>query len=77
MMGAGFLTMIFAALALWQTRGQGVVTGRSWKLIAIWTPVLPVLANSFGWIFTEVGRQPWIVNGLMTTEVGVLSLIHI
>ena len=76
MMGAGFLTMIFAALALWKTRGQGVVTGRSWKLVAIWTPVLPVLANSFGWIFTEAGRQPWIVNGLMTTEVGVSTAVN-
>ena len=31
------------------------------------TPLLPVFANSFGWIFTEVGRQPWLVFGLMTT----------
>jgi cytochrome d ubiquinol oxidase subunit I len=26
-----------------------------------------VFANSFGWIFTEMGRQPWSVFGLMTT----------
>ena len=29
--------------------------------------VLPLLANSFGWIFTEMGRQPWIVFGEMLT----------
>ena len=75
MMGAGFLTMLFAAMALWKTRGDGVVTGRMWKHIAIWTPLLPVLANSFGWIFTEVGRQPWIVNGMMTTASGVSSSV--
>ena len=75
MMGAGFLTMLFAAMALWKTRGDGVVTGRMWKHIAIWTPLLPVLANSFGWIFTEVGRQPWIVNGMMTTASGVSSTV--
>ena len=34
-------------------------------------PFLPLLANSFGWIFTEIGRQPWAVFGLMTTEHGV------
>jgi cytochrome d ubiquinol oxidase subunit I len=75
MMGTGFLTMFFAALALWKTRGEGVVTGRIWKHIAIWTPLLPVMANSFGWIFTEVGRQPWIVNGMMTTSSGVSSSV--
>ena len=75
MMGAGFLTMLFAAMALWKTRGQGVVTSSMWKHIAIWTPLLPVLANSFGWIFTEVGRQPWIVNGLMTTQTGVSTTV--
>ena len=34
-------------------------------------PVLPLLANSFGWIFTEMGRQPWIVFGEMLTRDGV------
>ena len=29
------------------------------------------LGNAFGWIFTEMGRQPWIVFGLMTTRNGV------
>ena len=27
----------------------------------------PFLANTFGWLFTEMGRQPWIVYGLMNT----------
>jgi cytochrome d ubiquinol oxidase subunit I len=27
----------------------------------------PFLANTFGWLFTEMGRQPWIVYGLMAT----------
>ena len=32
---------------------------------------MPVFANSFGWIFTEMGRQPWSVFGLMTTASAV------
>lgn len=71
MMGAGFLTMVFAVWALWKTRRGGVVTAGYWKHIGIWTPLLPVLAMSFGWIFTEAGRQPWIVNGMMSTSRGV------
>ena len=75
MMGAGFLGMLFAVMALVKTRGDGVITGRMWKHIAIWAPILPVIANSFGWIFTEVGRQPWIVNGMMTVQQGVSSSV--
>ena len=36
------------------------------------SPLLPVVrATRFGWIFTEMGRQPWVVFGLMTTANGV------
>jgi cytochrome d ubiquinol oxidase subunit I len=34
-------------------------------------PFLPILANSFGWIFTETARQPWAVFGLIKTSDGV------
>lgn len=42
-------------------------------LLALLTPaiLLPYLANSTGWIFTEIGRQPWIVFGLQKTADGV------
>ncbi|PKW26900.1 cytochrome ubiquinol oxidase subunit I [Phycicoccus duodecadis] len=71
MMGLGFLTMLLAALTLWATRGTRVPHARWWLLVAAVTPLLPVFANSFGWIFTEMGRQPWLVYGLMTTATGV------
>ena len=34
-------------------------------------PLLPLAANSFGWILTEMGRQPWIVNGVLLTQSAV------
>ena len=34
-------------------------------------PIAVTLASSWGWIFTEMGRQPWVVFGLMTTANGV------
>ena len=71
MMGLGFLTMLFAFMAWMAARKEEAPTKGYWKHIAIWTPLLPVFAISFGWIFTEIGRQPWIVNGLMTTASGV------
>jgi cytochrome d ubiquinol oxidase subunit I len=39
-----------------------------------WLPLailLPYVANSSGWILTEMGRQPWIVFGVLKTEQGV------
>lgn len=32
---------------------------------------LPYIANSAGWVMSEFGRQPWVVNGLMLTSAGV------
>ncbi len=71
MMGLGFLTMLFAGMTLWATRRDRVPQASWWTWIAVLTPLLPVFANSWGWIFTEAGRQPWIVYGLMTTSTGV------
>lgn len=71
MMGLGFLTMFLAAITLWGIRKGRVPASKWWLWVAIITPLAPVFANSFGWIFTEVGRQPWIVYGLMTTSTGV------
>jgi len=42
------------------------LTTWAWRIAAL-TMVFPLLANSWGWIFTEMGRQPWVVYGLMTT----------
>ena len=33
--------------------------------------MLPFAANSVGWIFTEMGRQPWLVFGTLRTAAGV------
>ncbi|MFE9771120.1 cytochrome ubiquinol oxidase subunit I [Streptomyces sp. NPDC005931] len=41
---------------------------RLYWLLALWTMAFPLAANSWGWIFTEMGRQPWVVYGVMRTE---------
>ncbi|WP_434740011.1 cytochrome ubiquinol oxidase subunit I [Micromonospora sp. SH-82] len=71
MIGFGLAAAAIALWVLWaQRRGR---TPRSrWLLrAAVIMPILPLLANSFGWIFTEMGRQPWIVFGEMLTRDGV------
>ncbi|GAB3766909.1 cytochrome d ubiquinol oxidase subunit I [Nocardioides ginsengisegetis] len=71
MIGLGLLAAAGAALILLATRRGRAPTGRFWLWLAIAMPLLPVAANSFGWIFTEMGRQPWAVFGLMTTAQAV------
>jgi len=72
MIGLGAVAAAGAALLLWVTRHKHLrPTGRGWVWLAVSMPLLPVAANSFGWIFTEMGRQPWAVFGLMTTATAV------
>jgi cytochrome bd ubiquinol oxidase subunit I len=72
MIGLGTVAAAGAALVLWVTRrSRQLRPGRAWVWLAVSLPLLPVFANSFGWIFTEMGRQPWAVFGLMTTATAV------
>ena len=71
MIGLGVVVAAGAALILWLTRKGRTPTSRWFGVMALTLPFLAVFANSFGWIFTEMGRQPWVVFGLMTTENGV------
>ena len=71
MMGLGFFAMGASALLLWATRKGRTVSDRKWLWVAVLTPLAPLFANSWGWIFTEIGRQPWIVHELMTVQAGV------
>jgi cytochrome d ubiquinol oxidase subunit I len=61
MIGLGVGSAALALVALWLTR-KGRVTGNKWfARLALWAIPTPFLAASFGWIFTEMGRQPWVV----------------
>jgi cytochrome d ubiquinol oxidase subunit I len=72
MIGLGVLVALGSALLLWATRkGRIPQASRGWVWLAVSLPLLPVAANSFGWLFTEMGRQPWAVFGLMTTQLAV------
>ena len=72
MIGFGAIATLFALMTLWRMRKGGTPVGKKWFLPAMLTmPFLPILANSFGWIFTESARQPWVVFGLMKTADGV------
>jgi cytochrome d ubiquinol oxidase subunit I len=62
MIGFAGFSAALALAALWLLRGKGSVTDKRWfaRLCLIAIP-MPFVAASFGWIFTETGRQPWVV----------------
>nr|NLI50396.1 cytochrome ubiquinol oxidase subunit I [Propionibacterium sp.] len=72
MIGLGMFAMALGAFALWTIRkGRYPQDTRLWRLIMLAAPLAPLFANSFGWIFTEMGRQPWIVAGVLPTASAV------
>ncbi|WBQ07663.1 cytochrome ubiquinol oxidase subunit I [Kribbella sp. CA-293567] len=70
MIGVGMASVGIAAWLLWATR-RGRAPDRRLVWLALPLPLLPLAANAFGWIFTETGRQPWLVFGLLPTSAGV------
>jgi cytochrome d ubiquinol oxidase subunit I len=68
MIGLGALAALAAAWFLLRMRKGRTPAGRT-VLVAAILPFLPLAANSFAWMFTEIGRQPWIVFGLMPTAI--------
>jgi cytochrome d ubiquinol oxidase subunit I len=66
MMTIGFFMMLASAWFLFATRKP--YEDAKWLKWVPWVIVLPYLANSAGWILTEMGRQPWIVQGLLTVD---------
>ncbi|HEX5405413.1 MAG TPA: cytochrome ubiquinol oxidase subunit I [Pseudonocardiaceae bacterium] len=61
MIGFGALAALAALGALWLTRRGRFPKGRWFPLAAVFAIATPYLANAFGWIFTEMGRQPFVV----------------
>ncbi|MBW1601719.1 cytochrome ubiquinol oxidase subunit I [Streptomyces sp. JJ66] len=58
-------------LALTRSRELAPRLGRWYWQLSFLTMAFPVIANSWGWIFTEMGRQPWSVYGVLPTSASV------
>jgi cytochrome d ubiquinol oxidase subunit I len=60
MIGFGAISALVGVAVLWLTR-RGRTPSRWLARLGLASIVLPFLGNSFGWIFTEMGRQPFVV----------------
>jgi cytochrome d ubiquinol oxidase subunit I len=66
-----YLGLFFIAVTLLAMfyRWRGTLFEKRWLLwIFVWAVPLPYIANQLGWIAAEVGRQPWVVYGLLRTS---------
>ncbi|MGE4431462.1 MAG: cytochrome ubiquinol oxidase subunit I [Sphingobium sp.] len=73
MAGLGFFFIGFFALAFYCA--SSCQFERRWFLrVAVAIIPLPWLAIEFGWVLAEIGRQPWAVDGVLPTFLGVSSL---
>lgn len=75
MVGIGTALIGIAALGFLYFR-KGTLHERRWLLwILVFSVLGPQLANQLGWFAAEVGRQPWLVYGLMRTPEGLSAVV--
>jgi cytochrome d ubiquinol oxidase subunit I len=65
-LGTYMILLTLAGLVL-KARGR-LYDSRGFLTLAMYSVPVPIIANELGWVSAEVGRQPWIVYGLMKTE---------
>jgi cytochrome d ubiquinol oxidase subunit I len=71
MVGMGILMPLLALLGLFLVLKERQEQQRWFLRLLPWAIFLPYVANTAGWLLTEMGRQPWMVYGLLKTEAGV------
>jgi cytochrome d ubiquinol oxidase subunit I len=68
MVGAGFAMALLALYGLYLVMKNRFEGQRRFLQLLVAAIALPYIANTAGWLMTELGRQPWIVFGLMKTQ---------
>ncbi len=65
------IVVLVGLWGLWLSRRKKLAASRRFLWLATWMVILPFLINTAGWLLTESGRQPWIVQGIMLTKNGI------
>jgi cytochrome d ubiquinol oxidase subunit I len=68
MVGIGMVLILVSLVAAFRWWRGTLFRGRAFLWILVFSVLLPQAANQLGWFTAEVGRQPWIVYGLLRTE---------
>lgn len=75
MVGLGFLMLLMLIYGLFKILKKSMDMAPAYLKWMVWAIALPYLANSTGWIFTEIARQPWAVFGVMRVEDAVSNTV--
>jgi len=76
MVGAGMATILIAMLGCYYW-WRGTLYETRWLLwVLVFSVLGPQIANQLGWFAAEVGRQPWLVYGLMRTPAGLSAVVQ-
>ncbi|WP_404548357.1 cytochrome ubiquinol oxidase subunit I [Dyella jejuensis] len=74
MVACGFYFIALFAYSFWLASKRQLERRRWYLKLALWSLPLPWLAAELGWIVAEYGRQPWAIEGILPTALGVSSL---
>ncbi len=67
----GFYFVLIALVALWKLKRGTLFNSKGFLWLLVLSIPLPYMANLLGWLSAEIGRQPWIVHGMLLTRDGV------
>jgi cytochrome d ubiquinol oxidase subunit I len=71
MVAIGFALIFISLFSVFLIRRKTLFVKKWWLKILIFSVLLPQIANQLGWFTAEVGRQPWVVYGLLRTTDGL------
>jgi cytochrome bd ubiquinol oxidase subunit I len=74
MVGLGFFFIALFAAAFYLASSRRLQSSRIFLTIAMWILPLPWIAGELGWYVAEIGRQPWVIEGVLPTFLAVSSL---
>lgn len=75
MVGIGMILIASTLLACWYW-WKGSLFEKKWLMyFFVWSVLLPQVANQTGWYTAEMGRQPWVVYGLLRTSQGLSKAV--
>lgn len=72
--GLYFIALTIFGLFMWW---RGKLYNLKWLMwVFVFSVILPQLANQFGWFAAEMGRQPWVVYGLLKTNDAISAVVN-
>jgi len=74
MVGCGFFFILLFGLAFYLVSTGPILKARWLLWVLVFTLPLPWIAAEAGWVVAEVGRQPWVVEGVLPTFLAVSNI---